>query len=155
MRKNFLSLILILTIAVTYADAQIKLPKGFNCILGENHINESYFTDGTFSFLSYPWGHEGISGQDVVDVIEDNYNHQIKFQRTKDNLYWATGKVDGKYVYIVVAEGSLQFTLRSKINGSQFSNYSTWMLQQIRNNISSHADNYFTDYKGKSCSGVK
>jgi hypothetical protein len=155
MIKHILSLILILTMTFTKSTGQLKLPKGFNCVLGVNHINESYFTDGTFSFSAYPWGHEGISGQDVVDIVEENYKHKIKFKLTKDNLYWATGKLDGNFVYIVIVDGTLQFTLSSKTNNSQFSNYSAWMLQQIRNNIASNTDNDFVDYKGKSCSGIR
>lgn len=155
MIKKIIILSVIFIMTFISSNCQIKLPKGFNCILGEEHANESHFVDGTFTFKSYPWGHDGISGQDVIDVIEEAYNHQIKFRQTKDNLYWATGKVDGKYIYIVIAEQMLQYTLSSTTNNSQFSNYSTWMLQQIRNNIASHADNYFTDYKGNSCSGMK
>jgi len=95
--------------------AQIKLPKGFNCVLGINHANESYFTNGEFNFKTYPWGHEGIAGKEVTNLIEDNFNHKIKFLKTKDNLYWASGKIDNVYLYIVIANESLQYTLSSKI----------------------------------------
>lgn len=153
-KKIFLTL-LILTIIFTKSYTQIKLPKGFNCVFGENNINESYFTDETFSFNDYAWGHEGLYGQDVVDAIEERYNQQLKFKRTKDNLYWATGKVDGIYIYIILVDNALEYKLSSKMNGVQFSKYSTWLLQQIRNNKKSGLDNYYTDYKGKNCSGIR
>lgn len=146
---------LILFIFSNVIFAQVKLPKGFRCVLGENHINESYFTDGTYTFYSYPWGHEGLYGQEVTKTIEENYNHRLKFKKTKDGIYWTTGKVNGRYVYTLLVNGALQYTLSSKIKGAQFSNYSTWLLQQIRNNIKSGLDTYYTDYNGKSCSGIK
>ncbi|NCX96572.1 MAG: hypothetical protein EBX41_09250, partial [Chitinophagia bacterium] len=94
--------------------AQIKLPVGFRCVLGQNHPNESYFTNGSVTFKTYPWGHEGMAGQEVADAIQEAYNKKIKFSKTKDNLYWATGKVDEGYVYIIIAQDALQFTIKSK-----------------------------------------
>jgi hypothetical protein len=135
--------------------SQITLPKGFHCVLGINHANESYFTNGVFTFKTYPWGHEGIAGKEVANLLEDNYSHKIKFQKTKDNLYWATGKVDDAYLYIVIASENLQYTLSSKMNSSEFSDYSAWLLKQIRTNIAAGSELYFTDYNGKSCFGMK
>jgi len=151
MIKKLLILSVVLIMTSLESKSQIRLPKNFKCILGKGHPNESFFTDGTFTFKSYPWGHEGLSGQEVVDVIEEGCNYQIKFRKTKDNLYWATGEVNGEYVYIVIAEQMLEFKLSSDTNDTQFSNYSKWMLQQIRKNISLNKDNYFTDFNEKSC----
>lgn len=134
--------------------AQIQLPTGYQCVLGEGHYNESYFTNGKLSFLSYPWGHDGIKGQKVIKLIEEGYGNKIKFAKTKDGLHWATGKANGFYIYIVLVEGQLQYTLRSLVKDTEFSNNSTWLLQQIRNNITSGNDNYYTDSYGNSCSGT-
>lgn len=155
MKKTSVLLTVITFLIVGVSKAQIKLPKGFHCVLGENHANESFFTDGTYSFSSYPWGHDGIYGQEVIDLLEKNYSNRIKFSKTKDGLYWATGKVGDFYIYTIIANQALQFTLRSKTNDTEFSNYSTWLLQEIRNNIKSEHDNYYTDYNGNSCSGMK
>jgi hypothetical protein len=151
MIKKLLILSVVLIMTSLESKSQIRLPKNFKCILGKGHPNESFFTDGTFTFKSYPWGHEGLSGQEVVDVIEEGSNYQIKFRKTKDNLFWATGEVNGEYVYIIIAEQMLEFKLSSVTNDSQFSNYSKWMLQQIRKNIASKQDNYFTDFNEKGC----
>ena len=151
MNKIIILLSIVCTLISETSNCQIKLPKGFRCILGENHPNESYFTDGQFSFLTYPWGHDGLSGKEVIDAIEDIYNHKIKFNKTRDNLYWATGKIDQNFVYIIVVEQSFQFTLSSDNNGPQFSYYSKWLLQQIRNNLKANREIYFTDYKNKNC----
>jgi hypothetical protein len=153
-RQIFLTAIF-LTLFSNIVFAQVKLPKGFRCVLGEGHANESYFTDGTYTFSSYPWGHEGIYGKEVTETIEKNYNNQLQFKKTNDGIYWATGKVDGGYFYILLIDDALQYTLSSKTNGSQFSYYSTWLLQQIRNNKKSGLDTYYTDFKGKSCFGMK
>ena len=144
-----------LTLLSNVVLSQVKLPKGFRCVLGENHANESHFTDGTYTFSSYPWGHEGLFGQEVINTIEENNNHQIKFKKTSDGLYWATGKVNGTYLYTLLIDDVFQYTLRSKMNGPQFSNYSSWLLQQIRNNRKSGLDNYYTDYRGNSCFGMR
>ncbi len=146
-------IVIILSLSKSYS--QIQLPKGFNCVLGENHPNESYFSDGVYSFTSYPWGHDGIYGRDVINTIESNWDHKVKFTQTKDGLYWASGKIDGNYFYSILVDDALQYTLQSKKNGAQFSNYSTWLLQQIRNNKKSGLDTYYTDYKGKSCFGIR
>ena len=153
--RNIIILILVLIVTYKTSICQIKLPKGFKCSLGINHPNESYFTDGSFTFQAYPWGHDGIQGQDVIDVIEENYSHKIKFKKTKDNLYWATGKIDNLYVYVIVVDESFQLTLSSHKNNSQFSNYSTWMLQQIRNNLLAKEGIFFTDYLGNDCFGLR
>lgn len=153
MNKIIILLSIAFALSCESSNCQIKLPKGFKCILGENHPNESYFTDGQFSFHTYPWGHDGLEGEKSIEVIEENYDHKIKFNKTKDNLFWATGKIDGLYMYIIITKELFQFTLHSDNNGPQFSYYSKWMLQQIRNNLNAHREIYFTDYKNKNCFG--
>jgi len=134
---------------------QIKLPAEFHCVLGEGHPNESYFTNGKITFKTYPWGHEGLAGIEVVDNIQDIYNQKIKFQRTKDYLYWATGKADGKYIYIVLADEAIQFTVKSDVNDKVFSDYCVWLLKEIRREMKTTKELYFTNYKGSDCFGLK
>ena len=83
---KILSFIITLLISVNL-HAQIKLPKGFRCVYGENHIDESFFTDGTYFFSSYPWGRSGLYGREVIEAIEKNHNNKLKFKPTKDGLY--------------------------------------------------------------------
>ncbi len=156
--KNKITILLIIALTTfisTTSFSQIQLAKGFKCVLGTNHANESYFTDGTFNFKLYPWGHDGISGNDLVTFLEKNYNQKIKFIQTKDGLWWGTGKVNDQYLYIIIADGSNQLTLSSTVANTQFSVYSTWMLEQIRKNITAGKDIYFTDFNGKECFGMK
>lgn len=154
MNKKIIPFIILIT-GFLNASSQIKLPKGFNCIPGENFAKESYFSDGKYAFKQKAWGQEGLNGLELINFLESNSDKKLKFNRTKDNLYWATGKLGDIYFYTVLVDEVFEYSLTSKLNGSQFSNYSTWMLQQIRNNIASESENYFTDFNGKKCYEVK
>ena len=149
MLKYIISTIFLLNISYLNSKAQIKLPKGFNCRIGVT--KQIYYSDGKYSFKEKAWGQEGLNGLELIKFLESNYDNKIKFNRTKDNLYWATGKIGDTYFYTVVVDEVFEYSLTSKLNGTQFSNYSTWLLQQIRNNIVSEAENYFTDFNGNTC----
>lgn len=136
------------------ASSQIKLPKQFRCVLSKESFRENYFTDGNYRLKTDAWGNGAAeSAEDVQPYIEGVYDHQLSFRKTKDGLAWGTGFYNGKYYYIVVIPKSFaSVTLSSTSKGTEFSNYSSWLLQQVRNNISSDMDFYLTDYKGKECS---
>jgi hypothetical protein len=133
--------------------SQISLPKQFKCVLSKESFRENYFTDGTYKFKTDAWGNGVENAKDLQPYLEELYNHKLAFKKTKDGLAWGTGFSNSKYYYIVVIPERLTtVTLSSISNGSQFSNYSTWLLQQVRNNFSSGKDFYLTDFKGKECS---
>ena len=135
--------------------SQISLPKGFKCVSlsAETNMRDNYFSDGTFRFHSEAWGREIQEPADLKDFIQKGYEGKLMFKKTQDNLYWATGIYKGEYKYVIIVPEDLStIVLSSKTNGSKFSNYSAWLLQQVRINISSKKEYYFTDFKGKSCS---
>ena len=133
--------------------SQINLPKQFSCVKSQESFRENYFTDGTYKFKTEAWGNGVESPKDLQPYLEELYNHKLTFRKTKDGLAWGTGLLNGKYYYIVaIPEQLTTVTLTSNSNGSQFSNYSSWLLQEVRNNISAGKDFYLTDYRGKECS---
>lgn len=118
----------------------------------ETNMRDSYFSDGTFRFHSEAWGRESQDPSDMIKIITKNYENKIRFKKTQDNLYWGTGVYRGEYKYIVIVPSSLtSIALSSKVNGTQFSNYSSWILQQVRININIEKGFDFTDWKGKAC----
>lgn len=134
--------------------SQLSLPKGFRCVSmrGETNMRDSYFSDGTFRFHSDAWGREVEDPSDMVAFISKMYGNVLKFRKTQDNLYWATGMVNNEYKYVIIVPSAYTtIALSSKTKNAQFSNYSAWLLQQTRINISSGKDYYFTDYRGKEC----
>lgn len=152
--KTKLAFLLIFLLSFNLCHSQISLPKGFRCVSMsvETNMRDSYFSDGTFRFHSEAWGREVEDPSDLVDLITANYENKLKFKRTRDNLYWATGIYKGAYKYIIIIPSALtSIALSSKVKNSQFSNYSAWLLQQVRINISSEKDYYFTDSNGKEC----
>jgi hypothetical protein len=113
---------------------------------------DNYFTDGEYSFHHDVWGREFDNQKDFLNYFSDLYKSSFKFKKTKDGLYWGTGIILNEFVYVILIPDELfSIVLRSKLNGVQFSNYSTWLLQTVRINISSEKSLNFTDYKGKEC----
>ena len=153
MRKFTLILtILFLSLITKISFSQISLPKGFRCVTSEIHQRENYFSDGNFKFHSEAWGREVEGASEMKGLMEDNYEHKIVFKKTKDKLYWGSGLYNGQYKYIVIIPDALTTVVLScPKKGTQFSNYSAWLLQQIRNNHSAEKDYNLTNYKGKSC----
>jgi hypothetical protein len=131
---------------------QITLPRQFKCMT-QDSWRDNFFSYGTYNFRTEAHGYGIESAKDLVPYLEEAYQHKLVFKKTKDGLAWGTGKYQGKYFYIVVVPESLaSISLFSAASGTQFSNYSSWLLQQVRNNISSGKDFYLTDVSGKECS---
>jgi len=152
--KFYLLFISILILASKEGNSQIPLAKGFQCNISEDHYRFDFFTDGTFKFHAEAWGREVDEPAAMKEFIESNFENKIKFNKTKDNLYWGTGRINGQYFYVIIVPESLvTVSVSSVVNNTQFSNYSSWLLQQFRNNRRSVKDYYFTNYLGKSCRG--
>jgi len=138
------------------AFSQINLPKGFRCVdmSQKSSYRDNYFTDGEYSFHNDAWGREFDNQKEFLNYFSDIYRNSFKIIKTRDGLYWGSGIIEKEYKYVILIPNKLvSIILSSKINGTQFSNYSTWLLQTVRNNLSSGKDLYFTDDKGKDCSG--
>jgi hypothetical protein len=57
-------------------------------------------------------------------------NFGFPFHRTKDSLFWGTGKGNGVYAYVVF--GGELVALYSEYNDRGFSYYSKWHLSTLR-----------------------
>jgi hypothetical protein len=148
-------IIFLLLLSSNLAFSQINLPKGFRCVdMSQKYFSrDNYFTDELYSFHSEIW-REFENQTDFINSLVDSYKNSFKIKKTKDGLYWGSGILDNEYKYIILIPDKLvSIVLSSKLNGSQFSNYSTWLLQSVRNNLSSGKDLYFTDNKGRQCGG--
>jgi len=134
--------------------AQISLSKGFRCVSmsQESNMRDSYFSDGIFRFHSEAWGREVDEPGQLKDFVQKMYGNNLIFKKTTDNLYWATGISNNEYKYVIIIPSKLTtVALSSKTSNTQFSNYSAWILQQVRINISSGKDFYFTNFRGQEC----
>ena len=155
MKKIFILSTIFFHILISYNGySQISLAKGFKCadMSIETNMRDNYFSDGTFRFQSEAWGREVEAAGDILTLIRNNYENKIVFRKTKDGLYWGTGAFNGEFKYVIIIPNQVTTVMvSSPKKGIEFSNYSAWLLQQIRNNIRSSKDFYFTDYKGKSC----
>ena len=152
--KFFMLLATMLLFAATKGHSQIVLAKGFQCNTSEDHYRFDFFTDGTFKFHSDAWGREVDDPAALKAYTESNFEYKLKFSKTKDNLYWGTGRYNGQYFYVIIVPESLvTVSVSPAVNNTQFSNHSSWLLQQVRNNRRSDKDYYFTNYLGKSCRG--
>jgi hypothetical protein len=134
------------------SSSQITLAKGFSCVLSSAHAREDYFSNGTFRFHSDAYGREVEDPTLLKDYVSDSYSGQLSFKKTKDGLYWGTGLIGSTYKYvIIIPEAYRVVTLSASKAGPQFSNHSTWLLQQVRINRSAGKDYYFINYKGAYC----
>jgi hypothetical protein len=145
-------LILLITLLFsTVAYTQIRLPEKFKIKTKEIRVG-NMFTDGKYTFNSYPYAHDGFELDDVIANVDRFFNK--KPAKTKDNLYIWTGKSGDTYYYtILLPESLFEFQVSSKKNDEMFSYYSIWLLEQIREKRklpSEYIDGnlYFTDYYG-------
>ena len=133
-------------------DAQIKLPKGFQCVKGDSY-RENFFRSGGLSFNSDAFGSAIDNPSELKGYLQTMcYKNKIEFKNTNDGLVWGSGAYINKWIYVVgVPNQKLVFTLNAAINDTAFSYYSKWLLGQIRYNITMGNELYFADYKGRSC----
>jgi len=132
-----LLLAFLLIIICNSAYSQIRFPKNFKLIKGDNGIgSDDVYTDSKYSFDTYNFFNEGIDFE-----FKNNDDSTKKYLRgicgftfhiTKDSLYWGTGIYQpGFYSYIIVVDGEV-LELYSKYNDAGFSYYSKWLLSAIR-----------------------
>ena len=132
--KIFFSLLLLFCAIST--SAQLSFPQGFKQIMGENGTGiEDVYTNGRYSFLTR---RQPVSYDDSVwnnTKFQQQYFSAVfgfPFYRTKDSLWWGTGKVGNFYSYVVADRGGSPIELTSMYNDSGFSYYSKWLLSTIR-----------------------
>ncbi len=149
-----IKLFLTLCLALPYtAMSQIALPAGYKCVPSRNNEQENYFSNGTFRFRTDAGTRKASNQEDFINYFKNNY--ALAIRKTKDNLYWGLGMLDGRYVYVVLIPERLTSVIISTLHNNQlFSDQSDWLLQQVRKNKSLKKEFYFTDYTGLSCSGL-
>jgi hypothetical protein len=139
MKKIFLAVAILFACSIK-GYCQIALPSSFYWVRGQ-YMNGCYFSDGTYNFSTYSWGHEGLTQEQVIKHLG------YSFYKISNDFYWATGK-DGDYYYYIILDGITSIKLISKVNGKKFSDYSTWLLNKVKYNKANSSDEYFTDSKG-------
>lgn len=129
----------------------IKLPEPFKCVNQEFNISSTY-TDGEITITLYPWGHDGVDKKDLVSLIEQNLE-TISLKKTNYGLFWGTGRTsDGIYRYVVILPDELlEFQLYSKTNDNKFSEYSQWLLKNVREAVRRKNEILLTDWRGETC----
>lgn len=130
---------------------EIRLPHQFKCVEQEFHSSSTY-TDGEIMINQYPWGHDGVDKEDLVSLIENNLE-TISLKKTKDGLFWGSGRTsDGFYRYVVILPNELfEFQVYSKTNGNGFSEFSQWLLNNVREGAKSKKNILLTDWSGETC----
>jgi hypothetical protein len=118
----------------------------------QGSYRDNYFTDKVYSFHNDIWGREFDNQIEFLNYFSDLYRNSFKIKKTRDGLYWGSGNIENEFKYVILIPDKLiSIILSSKINGTQFSNYSTWLLQTVRNNLSSGKGLNFTDNEGNEC----
>lgn len=118
--KSFFSLLLLFSAANCWA--QVPFPKGFRLVKGEALSGkDDIYTNGRYTFQ--------VSRTRWLDN-DDDLRKNGAFLRTKDSLYWHTGKIEDLYFYEVY-NGEL-ITLWSAYNDQAFAGYSKWLLSTMR-----------------------
>jgi hypothetical protein len=146
-----ITLTLVSLFIIITSKGQIILPKGFVCTK-KNTPSSCFLSDGRYTFNCYTWGHDGVEPKDLVQTVKINLDNKISFKRTSDGLYWGTGKTGNVYRYIVIVPNSLvEIQVYSSYNDDQFVNYSSWLLQEVRNNLKAKKALWFVDYNSKEC----
>lgn len=114
---------------------QITFPKGFKLIAGDNLTGEDdRYTNGKDVFLTYPlfrpFDNYTWNDDQFKQYVTDYFG--FPFYRTKDSLLWGTGQRGKFYSYVVVSQGGQGFELSSQYNDTDFSNYSKWLINTMR-----------------------
>jgi len=138
-------LTILFVISSSIAFSQLKFPKEFKLIKGDNGAgDDDIYTDGQYAFdthqLFRDYDYHG-NDDSVKSYMTDFFGFPFKI--TKDSLCWGTGKKDGFYSYVVVTWQAEVFELYSVHNDSKFSYYSNWLLSTIREYKKEGKDPYF------------
>jgi hypothetical protein len=131
---------LFLIINSTIARGQIVFPKDFHCENVDYKTKTQLMYNGKIRFL------KDRLDDGPIGVL-DNYSFSLS--KTKDGIYWGSGKEGSKYLYVLVTNDYL-FEVSSNKDDETFSYYSTWLLAKVRTNLKSGNFPYFLDYKSNS-----
>ena len=130
----------------TYINAQIKLPVNFYLVKGQSPVGrDDYYTDGQYRLnigTPFQGGEPDIEERKRLLSIAFGFNFNI----TKDGILYGTGVNNSNFKYVVIANG-FSFVLTSKNNNKGFSNYSIWLLSEIRNSLRTKKRIYFEEDK--------
>jgi hypothetical protein len=154
------AIILFLFTLPVFADGQILL-RGYKCKFYEDQwpytMAEMYKGRDTFTLTLHIRGiWAALEGQEetpekILQAGLKECFYDLPYHKTKDSLYYFTGKcTDGNYYYIVyIPNQQVSLTVRSDKNGPDFSEKSKWLLAQVR----LHRNNYvfLVNEKGEDC----
>jgi len=131
--KHLFSIILIIIFLAcsSISFTQILLPKGFKYIKSNDHYRSDYFTNGKIIFYYDVYGREVSNEQELKEYFESMQG--FEFKKTKDGLYWGSGYSKGSERYFVLIPNLLEGVMVSSPRDDiEFSNYSKWLLKQVR-----------------------
>lgn len=127
--------------------SQIKLKKGFYCVKSKDHYRENYFTDGEVVFHSETYGRDFSDEDEFVDYVKNMYSFDL--YKTKEGYLWGSGLHHDRYIYVIVIPESIyKIYVSSKYNNKAFSDYSTFLLKEVRK-----GNRGFVDAYGETCEG--
>ncbi len=118
----------------TIAFSQIRFPKNFKLIKGDNGSGrDDIYTDGKYSFDTHQLftDFEFKIGNDSTRKYASDF-FGFPFHLTKDSLYLGTGIREGFYTYVVITWSGENIELYSKYYDSTFAYYSMWLISTIR-----------------------
>ena len=133
--------------------AQIKIPPKFYYVRNSVTSGDSYYTDGHYSFTKdNPFQAEEpksrANDESIIETLKFHYG--FNFNKVDKNIFVGSGynKDDKEFRYVVCANFTPffvrqsgkkikvqwidSFSLVSKKSNKGFSNYSNWLLNQIR-----------------------
>jgi hypothetical protein len=129
----------------TISFSQIRFPKGFKLVKGDNGTGrDDIYTDGKYNFDTHQLFVDvdfKINSDSTRKYLSNFFG--FPFCLTKDSLCWGTGTKQGLYTYVVVTASGDNIELYSKFNDSTFSYYSKWLISTIREYRKEGKDPYF------------
>lgn len=112
--------------------AQIKLPSGFKKVEGDTWRDYRFEKNGIMLNSDCDWGQNYNTNESFLTAMLSAFPY---LKKTKDGLYWGTIFIDGVHLYrIVIVESKCILTVSSKKDDTIFSEYSKWLLSNIRIN---------------------
>jgi len=97
---------------------------------------QEHYTNGVYRLGWYSFGNS-IGGESEAESLQLGlqmaFGENASYSKTKDGLYWSTGKTSkGEFFYRVYNPSNLCVNwLYSKTNDAGFKSYSTWLLSEV------------------------
>ncbi len=147
MKRIFELLILNLFCLLVHTNiyGQVILDNNFKCIFSEIPSRGHGLTNGVITFFI------DAKSRDLL-TTEQEHEFLLNYRKTKDNLYYSTGKRGSLFYYeIVIPDSFFILQLTSTVNDTIFSKYSVALLNEVRKNRNSDYPIYFIRKNRKEC----